>query len=81
MPRLAQTAATLPPLLKITDENKTLDWRLEHNLAFNNILKLVSDITLNKHFDHNLETRVISYASTSGLGPALEQYSKEYGWQ
>ena len=51
IPRLAQTAAALRPLLKNTEKNRPLEWSTEHNTAFKNILKLVSEITQNKHFD------------------------------
>ena len=79
MPKLAQTAAALRPLLKNTKKNKPLDWSIEHNKAFKNILQLVAEITQNNHFDQHLETRIVSDASTTGLGAALEQYSPE-GW-
>ena len=44
-PKLAQTAAALRPLLKNTEKNRPPHWSTEHNTAFKNILKLVSDIT------------------------------------
>ena len=79
IPKLAQTAAALRPLLRNTEKNRPLEWSTEHNTAFNNILKLVSEITQNKHFDQHLDTRIICDASTTGLGAALEQFSPE-GW-
>ena len=51
IPKLAQTAAALSLLLKITEKNKPIDWKSEHNTVFHKILKLVSAITQNKHFD------------------------------
>ena len=45
--------------------------------AFQRIKNLVAEITQNKHFDRNLDTRVGSDASTYGLGAALEQNTKE----
>ena len=42
-------------------------------------LKLVAEITQNKHFDQHLDTRIVCDASTTGLGVALEQHSPE-GW-
>ena len=51
IPKLAQTAAALRPLLKNTEKNRPLEWSTEHNTIFENILKLVSEITQNKHFD------------------------------
>ena len=47
--------------------------------TFENNIKLFSGITQNKHFDQHLETRIVTDASTSGLGASLEQYSPE-GW-
>ena len=79
IPNLAQTAAALRPLLKNTLKNKPINWKPEHNTSFENIKKLVSEITQNKHFDQRLETRIITDASTSGLGASLEQYLPE-GW-
>ena len=35
IPKLAQTAAALRPLLKNTEKNKPLDWSPEHSTAFN----------------------------------------------
>ena len=58
IPNLAQTAAALRPLLNNTLKNKPINWKLEHNTSFENIKKLVSEITQNKHFDQNLETRM-----------------------
>ena len=42
-------------------------------------LKLVAEITQNKHFDQHLHTRIVCDASTTGLGAASEQHSPE-GW-
>ena len=39
----------------------------------------MTEITQNKHFDQNFKTPVVCDASTSGLGTALEQSTKE-GW-
>ena len=66
IPHLAQIAVALHPLLKVT-ENKSVDWKAEHNVAFNNILKLVSDITQIKYFDQNLETQVFSCEQVSDI--------------
>ena len=51
----------------------------EHESAFQNIKNLVAEITQNKHFDQNFDTRVLCDASTYRLGAALEQNTKE-GW-
>ena len=79
IPNLAQTAAALRPLLKNTLKIKPINWKPEHNISFENIKKLISEITQNKHFDQHPETRIVTDASTSGLGASLEQYSPE-GW-
>ena len=79
IPNLAQTAAAFRPLLKNTEKKKPLHWSSEHNTAFKNMLKLVAEITQNKHFDQQLETRIVCDASNTGLGAALEQNSPE-GW-
>ena len=79
IPVLAQIAAALRPLLKNTLKNKPIDWKPEHKTSFENIKRLVSEITQNKPFDQHLETRIKTDASTSGLGASLEQYSPE-GW-
>ena len=44
---------------------------------FKNIIKLVYEITQNKHFDQHLDTRIVCDASATGLGAALEQHSPE----
>ena len=75
IPKLAQTAAALRPLLKNAEKNRPINWLPEHNSAFKNILQLVAKITQNKHFDQHLETRIVSDASYTGLGAALEQQS------
>ena len=79
IPKLAQIATALRPLLKNAKKNKPLDWCTEHNTTFKNILKMVSEITQNKHFDQHPDTRIVCDASTTGLGAALEQHSPE-GW-
>ena len=72
IPKLAQNAAALRPLLRKT-EKKTL----EHNTTFKSKLNLVAEITQNKHFDQHLDNRIVWVASTTGLGSALEQISLE----
>ena len=66
----------ISPLLKNTEKG-TLEWSPEHNTTFKIILKLVPEITQNKHFDQDLDTRIVCDASTTGLGDALEQQSPE----
>ena len=79
MPKLAQIATALRPLLKITEKNKLLDWCTEYNTTFKNIIKMVSEIAQKKHFDQHLDTRIVCDASITGLGAALKQHSPE-GW-
>ena len=55
---LAQTAAELRPLLKNTLKNAPINWKREHSTSFENIKKVVSEVTQNKHFDQHLETRI-----------------------
>ena len=43
------------------------------------LLKLVAEITQNKHFDQELETCIVCDASNTGLGAALELNSPG-GW-
>ena len=79
IPHLAQAAAALRPLLMNTDKHRTLNWSAEHDSAFHKIKRLVTEITQNKHFDQNLDTRVVCDASKYGLGAAIEQNTKK-GW-
>ena len=79
IPNLAQTAAAKRPLLKNTLKIKPINWKPEHNTSFENIKNLVPEKTQNKHSDQNLETRLVTDASTSCLGASLEQHSPE-GW-
>ena len=80
---ILKLAQVLPPscahFLKIQKKIKPLEWKFEQHVAVNNILILVSEITQNKLFNQNLDTRVVWDASTSGLGVALEQNFPE-GW-
>ena len=66
IPKLAQKAADLRPLLKNTGKNKPLSWLSGHNIAFKDILKLVAEIKQNKHFDQHLDTRIVFDAYTTG---------------
>ena len=49
IPKLAQTAAALRPLLKNILKNKPIDWEPEHNTSFED-KRIVSEITENKTF-------------------------------
>ena len=68
----------LPPT-SMKQEKKPLEWKPERNKSFNDILKLVSEITRNKHFGQILDTHVVCDSSTSGLWAALKENSPE-GW-
>ena len=45
----------------------------DHTTALTQILKLLSKINENEHFNQNLETLVVCDTSTFGLGATLEQ--------
>ena len=77
IPNLAQAAAALRPLLRNT-EKKHLTCH-QNITQISKILKLVAEITQNKHFDQQLENRIVCDASNKGFGAALEQNSPE-GW-
>ena len=79
IPNLAKRALTLESLLKNTDKHKALDWKSKHTSAFHNNLKLVSEITENKHVNQHLDTGIVCDASKFGLGAALEQ-NTDTGW-
>ena len=68
IPKIAQIAAALRPLLKNTEKNKPLNWSPELSTAFKNKLKLVAEITQNKHFDQHLDTSIVCDPTTTGPG-------------
>ena len=74
-PRLAELSDPLGPLLSKnnTKAHNKLDWKKEHTKAFENIKKQIRNITENKHFDINKDTRIESDASKKGLVACLEQ--------
>ena len=69
-PQLAEISEPLRPLLSKnnTKAQKNLDWKNEHTIASEKIKKQIINITKNKHFDINKETRIKSDASKKGLG-------------
>ena len=79
IPKLAQAAAALQPLLKNSEKNTPINWLPELNLVFKNILQMVAKVTQNKHFDHHLDSRLVCDASNTSLGAALDWHSAE-GW-
>ena len=65
----------LRPLLSKTNtkaQNK-LDWNGKHTQAFNEIKLQIQNITENKHFDTEKQTRVRCDVSKKVLGACLEQ--------
>ena len=79
IPHLTKIAAALRLLLENKDKHKTLNLSTEQDSAFHKSKKLVTEITQNKHFDQNLDTRVVCDASTNRLDAALKQNPNE-GW-
>ena len=74
-PKLAELSEPLRPLLSKnnTKSQNRLDWKSHHTIAFEEIKRQITNITENKHFDINKETRVRCDANKKGLGAALEQ--------
>ena len=74
-PKLAELSEPLRPLLSKnnTKSQNRLDWKNHHTIAFEEIKRQIINITENKRFDINKETRVKCDASRKGLGAALEQ--------
>ena len=81
--KFSTSSCSAPSIAKNTEKKKPLDWSSDHNTAFKNVLKLVAEITQNKHFDQQLETRIVcapegwiavAYASRF-LNPFEEKYS------
>ena len=67
IPILAQLCSRLCPLLS-TANKYHFTWESAHEKAFKNILDTVHNITENRHFVSDRETRVVSDASTDNLG-------------
>ena len=67
-PQLAEMSAPVRLLLSKnnTKARNKLDWQNEHTIAFEKIKKQIINITENKHFDINKETRIKSDASKNG---------------
>ena len=78
IPNLAQLCTPLQPLLSATNKFNFV-WKEEHEKAFRKILVSVQNITENRHFVSNRETRIVCDASREGLGAALEQETPD-GW-
>ena len=82
LPNIAELSEPLRPLLSKanTKAQNKLDWNKNYTEAFNQIKNQIQNITENKHFDTEKQTRVRCDASKKGLGARLEQ---RYGntWQ
>ena len=75
IPDLAKPSEPLQLLLKKNPESKNnkLDWKDEHDSAFNNIKSKIHQIIENKHFGTSKQTRVKCDASAKGPGASIEQ--------
>ena len=73
LPILAEISEPLRPLLsKASSERQNkLDWKEIQTEAFNKIKTQIQNITENKHFDTNKQTRVRCDASKKVLGVSL----------
>ena len=69
---LALICTPLRPLL-LTSNKLNFEWKAENEKAFPNIKKAVKNITENRHFVSNIETRNVCDASRAGIGADLEQ--------
>ena len=77
-PNLAQLCNPLRPLLS-TANKFNFNWSEENGKAFKNILNAVKNITENRHFVSDRDTRIVCDASREGIGAALEQNTPN-GW-
>ena len=77
IPNLAQISHPLRPLLR---KSSKFIWTTEHENCFQEIKTRIANATANSHYNPQLETRVKSDASRSGLGAALEQLTVD-GWK
>ena len=75
---LAQLCTPLRPLLSSSSKFHYV-WEQKHEEAFQTILTAVQNITENRHFVNNRETRIVCDASRDGIGAALEQETPD-GW-
>ena len=78
IPNLAQLCNPLRPLLS-TANKFNFQWNEENGKAFKNVLNAVKNITENRHFVTDRDTRIVCDASREGIGAALEQNTPD-GW-
>ena len=76
IPNLAQLCNPLRLLLS-TANKFNFNWSEENGKAFKKILNAVKNITENRHFVSDRETRIICDTSRGGIGAALEQDTPE----
>ena len=74
IPNAASLTYKLRPLLKEENEKKKIrlpvkkfDWDNQHSVAFEEIKKAVANIATTNYYNPSRETRVMFYASHSGL--------------
>ena len=74
-PKLAELSEPLRPLLSKnnTKSQNKLDWKDHNTTAFEEIKRQITNISENKHFDINKETKVKCDAGRKELGACLEQ--------
>ena len=77
IPNLAQISHPLRPLLK---KSSRFLWTVKHENCFNEIKARNANATANSQYNPQLETRLKSDASRSGLGAVLEQLTVD-GWK
>ena len=78
IPNLAQLCTPLRPLLSTTNQFLFV-WKEENGKAYRNKIAAVRNITKNRHFVSNIETRIICDASREAVGAVLEQETPD-GW-
>ena len=90
IPNAASLTDKLRPLLKEENEKKKMknvrlpvkkfEWEDQHSVVFEEIKKAAANIALLNYYDPSKQTRVKCYASHSGLGATLDQWSDQDEW-
>ena len=78
IPNLAQLCTPLRPLLSSSSKFPYV-WEQKHEEVFKTILAAVQNITANRPFVNNRETKLVCDASRDGIRAALEQETPD-GW-